>query len=186
MGTGQSAPGSQVTPDPIEEPLLFGITQVRGTPDHFILCADCPVPTQKTQIRITAKPGKASSVDEAHRIPRKLVVHFDHASSVVKGTDRDALVRLVSTLPASYRLTITGYTDNSASDAKISNATLALQRARSVMAYLIELGVDKNAITIKESALCCYIDANATESGRARNRRAEIIVTLLSNGVTNP
>jgi outer membrane protein OmpA-like peptidoglycan-associated protein len=176
----------QATPDETEQPLTFGITQVRGNPDHFILCADCPVPTQKTQIRITAKPGKESSVDKAQLDSHKLVVHFDHASSVVKGSDRDALARLVNTLPAFYRLTITGYTDNSASDAKISNATLALQRARSVMAYLIELGVDKNAITIKESALCCYIDANATESGRARNRRAEIIVTLLSNGVTNP
>jgi len=87
---------------------------------------------------------------------------------------------LVNTLPDAYRITITGHTDNTAAGHTITNDALAQQRAQSVMNYLSELDVDKNDIALKVSPLCCYIASNATESGRAKNRRAEIIVTSLS------
>ncbi len=121
-----------------------------------------------------------------HRIQRKLVVHFGHASSVLKQSDQDALARLVDSLPESYRLTITGYTDNTTTGSTIDNKTLAQQRAQSVMEYLSGLGVNKDDITLNVSPLCCYIAPNTTESDRAKNRRTEILVTLLSNEGINP
>ena len=121
-----------------------------------------------------------------HRIQRKLVVYFGHASSVLKQSDQDALARLVDSLPESYRLTITGYTDNTTTGSTIDNKTLAQQRAQSVMEYLSELGVDKDDITLNVSPLCCYIAPNTTESDRAKNRRTEILVTSLSNEGINP
>jgi len=88
---------------------------------------------------------------------------------------------LVNTLPEAYRITITGYTDSTATGGTITNVTLARQRAQSARNHLIGLGVDKNRIAVNVSPLCCYIDSNTTESGRAKNRRTEIIVTSLSS-----
>jgi len=87
---------------------------------------------------------------------------------------------LVNTLPEAYRITITGYTDNTATGGTITNNTLAQQRAQSVMNFLNDKGVGENDITLKVSSLCCYVASNATESGRAKNRRTEIIVTSRS------
>jgi len=168
--------------DETEQSLTLGIAQVRGTPNHFLVCADCPATTQKTEVRKTASRSMTRpvvNVVKQQRIPQKLVVHFDHASSILRDADRDALDRFVNTLPASYRLTVTGYTDNTNAGGSIANETLAQQRAQSVMNFLNEKGVDKIDITLKASSLCCYVASNTTESGRAKNRRAEIIVTSL-------
>ena len=180
-----SAPDTQTIHDETEPSLILGIAQVRGTPNHFLVCANCPLPTQKTELHKTAYRAMASPVDKTHQVPRKLVVHFDHASSVLKNSDKDALTRLVNALPESYRLVITGYTDNTATGGTITNETLAQQRAQSVLNYLIRLGADKNNIALNVSPLCCYIAPNTSESGRAKNRRTEVIVTSLSTPLYN-
>lgn len=173
-------PDTQTIHDETEQSLTLGITQVRGTPDHFLICADCPASTQKTTISKSVHRAKSQPVKYSQHAPRKLTAHFNHASSVLRDSDRVALAQLVNTLPEAYRITITGYTDNTATGDTITNDTLAQQRAQSVMDYLIGLGVDKNSIASNVSPLCCYIDSNTTESGRAKNRRTEIIVTSLS------
>jgi len=145
-----------------------------------MICADCPAPTQKTTIHGSVHRSESQTGKYSLHAPRKLTTHFDHASSVLRDSDRDALAQLVNTLPDAYRITITGYTDNMAAGHTITNDALAQQRAQSVMDYLIGLGVDKNSIALKASPLCCYIDSNTTVSGRAKNRRTEIIVTSLS------
>ncbi|MFQ5469748.1 MAG: OmpA family protein [Gammaproteobacteria bacterium] len=181
-----SVPDSQATDGETGQSPILGIAQVRGTPDHFLVCANCPAPTQKTTFRRSAHRAKTQSGKHTQRELRKLVVHFDHASSVLKQSDQDALARLVDALPEFYRLTITGYTDNTTTGGTIDNKTLARQRARSVMDYLSGLGVDENNIVLKVSPLCCYIAPNTTESDRAKNRRTEIIVTSLSKEGINP
>ena len=175
-----SAPDSQAIDDESEQSPMLGIAQVRGTPDHFLVCANCPAPTQKTTFHRSAPRAESQPGKHTQRDLRKLVVHFDHASSVLKQSDRDALARLVDSLPESYRLAITGYTDNTTTGGAIDNKTLAQQRAQSVMDYLSGLGVDKDTIALNVSPLCCYIAPNTTESDRAKNRRTEIIVTSLS------
>lgn len=175
-----SVPDTQAIHDETERSLTLGITQVRGTPDHFLICADCPASTHKTTVsrsvyRAESQPGKY-----AQHALRKITTHFDHASSDLRDSDRVSLAQLVNTLPETYRITITGYTDNTVTGGTITNDTLARLRAQSVMDYLIGLGVDKNSIASNVSPLCCYIDSNATESGRAKNRRTEIIVTSRS------
>ena len=117
-------------------------------------------------------------------MPHKHVLHFDHASSDINADDQAALVQLVNTLPEVYWLTITGYTDNSGHS--VINQTLARQRAMSVTNHLIELGIDKSNLTINASPLCCYVAANTTESGRAKNRRTEIVISTLANEGIKP
>jgi outer membrane protein OmpA-like peptidoglycan-associated protein len=175
-----AVPDTQTIHDETEQSLTLGITQVRGTPDHFLICADCPASTQKTAISRSVQRAQSHPGNDSQHAPRKLTIRFDHASSVLSDSDRVALAQLVNTLPEAYRITITGYTDNTATGGTITNDTLAQQRARSVMDYLIGLGVDKNSIASKVSPRCCYIDSNTTDSGRAKNRRTEILVTSRS------
>jgi outer membrane protein OmpA-like peptidoglycan-associated protein len=167
--------------DEDEQPLTLSIAQERGTPDYFMVCTECQAPTQKTVLRNTTDRAKAPSSEKTQHAPRKLVVHFDSASSVLKDSERVALTQLAkTTLPKSYRITVTGYTDDRAAGGAIANQTLARQRAESVATYLHELGVAKDHITLKAWPLCCYVASNTYESGRAKNRRAEIVFTSLS------
>jgi outer membrane protein OmpA-like peptidoglycan-associated protein len=175
-----SVPDSQPTDDEGEDPFTLSIDQVRGTPDYFRVCTDCRPPTQKTELRKTTDRAKAPFSEKTHQAPRKLVVHFDRASSILKDSDRKALTQLVEALPDSYRLTVTGYTDDRVGGGAITNQTLAQQRAESVANYLREHGVAKDHITLKAWPLCCYVASNTYESGRAKNRRAEIVFTSLS------
>jgi len=175
-----SVPDSQPAEDEGEDPFMLGIDQVRGTPDYFVVCANCQVPTLKTELRKTTNRVEAPSTEKTQHVSRKFVVHFDRASSILKDSDQKALTQLVNALPESYRLTVTGYTDDQADGGAITNQTLAQQRAESVANYLQKLGVAKEHINLKAWPLCCYVASNTYESGRAKNRRAEIVFTSLS------
>lgn len=175
-----SAPDSHAIEDETEDSFTLGIDQVRGTPDYFVVCANCQAPTQKTELRKTTNRVEAPSTKKTQRVFRKFVVHFDRASSILKDSDQKALTQLVNTLPNSYRLTVTGYTDDRTDGGSITNQTLAQQRAESVANHLQKLGVAKDHINLKAWPLCCYVASNTYESGRAKNRRAEIVFTSLS------
>lgn len=69
-------------------------------------------------------------------------------------------------------LLIVGYTDDIGP--KHYNDKLARKRAESVAAVLYELGISD--IRIEAEGKCCYIADNATATGRAQNRRVDLIV----------
>ena len=74
---------------------------------------------------------------------------------------------------------IPGYSDNSGSEE--ANLAISGKRADAAKEYLVTRhGIDPNRITTaaKGSAEAAY--NNATAEGRARNRRAVIVVTLIS------
>ncbi|MDH5181917.1 MAG: OmpA family protein [Gammaproteobacteria bacterium] len=159
-----------------KEQQFFGLTQVRGTPNQFYLCTDCPLSTPKTPRRkfftsaISQQPEKKTIFS-----PKKVLVHFDHAASILHEDDKTILARLAKVISQGYRLTITGYTDSTGKPH--TNKILAKQRAQVVRDYLRGLGVDKQHITLKSAPLCCYVATNTTNTGRALNRRTEIIIT---------
>lgn len=68
---------------------------------------------------------------------------------------------------------IEGYTD-SIGDAQ-HNLTLSRARAQSVANLLADLGVDDNRIEVQGYGDSYSVDSNATERGRAQNRRVEIV-----------
>ncbi|GMU87209.1 MAG: hypothetical protein AMXMBFR48_24500 [Ignavibacteriales bacterium] len=70
---------------------------------------------------------------------------------------------------------IAGHTDNKGS--KASNVKLSQRRADAVRTWLISKGVDKNRVTAKGYGPNKPIADNATEEGRAKNRRIEFIRT---------
>jgi hypothetical protein len=73
-----------------------------------------------------------------------------------------------------YSLTIIGHTDSIGSYE--SNITLSLNRAESVKAYFTVNGIDANIISVEGSGPSKPIAPNSTETGRAINRRVEIII----------
>ena len=159
-----------------KQPVSFSISQTRGEPDQFIICSDCPCPTAKNAIE--SKPLKDKTASKSN--PKKVVVRFKPASHILDEQQQQLLTRSYQTLPDQYQVTITGYTDDTTPGGTITNESLASQRASVVFDFLITLGLDESRATIKASPLCCYVASNKTDSGRALNRRVEIIITSLS------
>jgi outer membrane protein OmpA-like peptidoglycan-associated protein len=67
---------------------------------------------------------------------------------------------------------VEGYTDNVGSAA--SNQKLSETRAKAVMQYLIDRGVDKKRLKSVGYGASKPVDDNKTEEGRAKNRRVEL------------
>jgi outer membrane protein OmpA-like peptidoglycan-associated protein len=70
------------------------------------------------------------------------------------------------------KFSIEGHTDSVGSD--VSNQKLSESRASSVMTFLIEKGVASNRLTSTGFGESKPIADNATNEGRAQNRRVEI------------
>lgn len=137
------------------------------------------VPSEPLQMACRANAGRAVIDQETQgEILKRQLISFDPADSTLKKDERETLRHFVDTLPKSSRLTITGFTDNQRwhQDTLILNATLAQERAEIVRDYLTHLGVDEKVMTVGASPLCCYVATNATQAGRSKNRRAEIVV----------
>jgi len=164
------------------------IAQTRGEPNQFIICADCPCITPKNSTASKATKKKVKNKDKTARTnnPEKIVLRFDTASFILNGQQEQLLTRSYQALPDRYQLTITGYTDDTTPGGSITNESLALQRATAVSDFLVALGINESNTTIKASPLCCYVAPNTTDSGRALNRRVEIIITSLSTNRKDP
>jgi hypothetical protein len=84
----------------------------------------------------------------------------------------DEVVRLMESEP-SWSLTIEGHTDSTSTPAH--NQTLSEQRAKSVQDYLISKGVLASRLTYVGYGQSRPVADNATELGRAQNRRVELV-----------
>jgi len=74
---------------------------------------------------------------------------------------------------------ITGYSDNAGSDA--ANVKISTERAEAARAYLVERhGIDAARVKTEGRGSADPVADNGTAEGRAKNRRAVIVVTLVS------
>jgi outer membrane protein OmpA-like peptidoglycan-associated protein len=102
---------------------------------------------------------------------------FDTGKSKLKPASEKDLSELAKVL-AEYRdtdLMVEGHTDNRGK--KATNKKLSLARARSVIAFLQSKGVAKERMTGKGYADDVPVATNASEAGRAQNRRVQIQIT---------
>ena len=74
-----------------------------------------------------------------------------------------------------WQVRIEGYTDNVGS--KGFNLKLSQERAGSVMKWLVDHGVDRSRLSAKGYGESHPVADDATETGRAQNRRVEIVRT---------
>lgn len=116
------------------------------------------------------KPNKTSWFD----FDRLL---FSTGSATLEPQSMEQLHNMAAILKAypATRLKIGGYTDNTGNAAK--NLKLSRDRARNVTAELVKLGVAKNRLVAKGYGDQHPVADNATEVGRARNRRISMLVT---------
>jgi outer membrane protein OmpA-like peptidoglycan-associated protein len=72
---------------------------------------------------------------------------------------------------------IIGHTDNVGTEAY--NNALSERRARTVVAYLVRRGIDKNRLQVQFFGETKPIESNDTDEGREKNRRVEFKILKL-------
>jgi OmpA-OmpF porin, OOP family len=102
---------------------------------------------------------------------------FSTGSATLQPQSVEQLTNIAAILKAypKTHLTIGGYTDNTGDAA--SNLQLSQDRANNVTAELVKLGVAKDRLVAKGYGEEHPVGDNATEAGRAQNRRISMLVT---------
>ncbi|MBI1286802.1 MAG: OmpA family protein [Flavobacteriales bacterium] len=105
-------------------------------------------------------------------------LEFETGKDVIKASSYASLDELAELLKKkeSYKLKISGHTDNVGSDE--NNMKLSEKRARSVSNYLTNKGVDSSRLIVEWFGETKPIYPNDTPEGRAKNRRVEMEVVF--------
>ena len=100
---------------------------------------------------------------------------FDLNSANIKGESKPVLEEVLGLLQSepSWKLTIEGHTDSTGSSDY--NQKLSLQRADAVKAYLVAAGIEVGRLQTKGFGSAKPVADNASELGRAQNRRVELV-----------
>jgi outer membrane protein OmpA-like peptidoglycan-associated protein len=101
-------------------------------------------------------------------------VEFDFGKATLRPQSYAVLDDLIEWLnrKPDGRIEIGGHTDNVGTDAK--NKVLSLERAKSVVAYLIGKGIAASRVEAKGYGADEPLEENDTEEGRQKNRRTEV------------
>ena len=114
---------------------------------------------------------------EAIKVTFDSGILFDFNRSTLKPEAKQQLDKFaaeMSDMPDTG-ITVYGHTDNQGTEAV--NKRISLQRAESVGNYLTSKGIAKDRITMEGMGFDQPVADNATEEGRAQNRRVEIFIT---------
>ena len=101
-------------------------------------------------------------------------VNFAFNSDKLTPMSRGILDKQVTKIKAnpSMKVKVVGHTDEIGSDAY--NQKLSERRAKAVMDYFIAEGIEANRLSYEGRGKMSPIASNATEEGRAKNRRVEL------------
>lgn len=102
-------------------------------------------------------------------------IFFDFGKSDLKPESEPALKEIAGMLQSNPRLKVwvVGHTDNVGSAE--SNVALSGARAASVVRVLVQKGIDHSRLGAQGAGPYAPIASNASDSGRARNRRVELV-----------
>lgn len=132
---------------------------------------------QAEEIKKSVPGAKVERVGEGIVVEFDGNVLFDFNKSSLSDdakSNLDKLVIVLNTYPDTD-IEIQGHTDNKGSEAY--NQNLSVQRARSVSGYLTNNSINSNRLTVKGFGESLPKYDNDTESGRAKNRRVEFLIT---------
>ena len=136
---------------------------------------DVAPPTQP-QAQTWTATGIADSIKQNGRISLSdSEVHFATASAALAGDSQAVLDQVAQALKNNpdWHMRVVGHTDSTGDTA--ANDVLAQQRAKSVMTYLVAHGVSKQGLRLQAKGEKEPVAANSTDTGRAENRRVELI-----------
>ncbi|MDR2205228.1 MAG: OmpA family protein [Flavobacteriaceae bacterium] len=137
---------------------------------------------QAEEIRQTLPGADVEKTDDGIKIVMKEnLVNFDTNSANLTNVAKTNLDKLLPVLTNNLdsKINIYGYTDDKGQDAY--NKTLSEKRANAVKNYLVSKGIAKNRISAIGKGEVDPIADNATEDGRAENRRVEFEITANEN-----
>ena len=136
---------------------------------------------QAEQMREKLK-NQLNQVLQTRETARGLIVNmsdvlFDFNKYTLKPEAREKLAKVSGILLAypNLKLQVEGYTDNIGSDQY--NQKLSEERADGVRDYLVQQSVQQNNISAQGFGMSHPIADNSTNSGRAQNRRVELVVS---------
>jgi outer membrane protein OmpA-like peptidoglycan-associated protein len=127
-----------------------------------------------------AKASAGTGIDVERTPDNRLRVNvpsdfsFDVGRADIKPQMRPVLDEMAKNLDGNVRISVIGHTDNSGPDTV--NDPLSLQRAQAVRDYLAGRGVGAARIDIQGRGEREPVASNATDSGRAQNRRVEVFL----------
>ena len=103
-------------------------------------------------------------------------VHFDFDKATIRADAKPILDAAVETLKEhrDVQVSVEGYTDSVGTDSY--NQRLSQRRAQAVADYLATHGIDRSRLTARGLGESQAVASNATEDGRAQNRRVELHV----------
>ena len=133
--------------------------------------------TVKDAPRVTAEEVQELQENINDLIEGK-VVEFEFNSAVITPLGEELLDEVLAALRQfpNVPIEIAGHTDNVGSPE--ANLELSEERARAVLAYLVDRGEDAARFVVTGYGEAQPVADNGTESGRARNRRIEFIAIL--------
>ncbi|MEO1601749.1 MAG: OmpA family protein [Pseudomonadota bacterium] len=148
-----------------------------------VLPAEPPAVAVEESPPLTARPVTATA--ETEDLSARLTadghavldgLDFEPGGSRLAAASEPALAALVAVLEADPDLAIVvvGHTDNQGS--LDLNRRLSQERAAAVRAALIERGVASERVTAEGVGFLAPLTSNATEDGRAVNRRVDVVV----------
>jgi flagellar motor protein MotB len=141
--------------------------------DNFSLGADVEDFVHDKDINMEAiEPGASVVLNN---------IFFDSEQFTLKPESVSELDNVVSLLfdNDNLRIQISGHTDNTGSE--ILNQKLSLNRAKEVVYYLLNKGINPSRLEYKGYGASKPVKQNKTEAGKAANRRTEL--TVISNAV---
>lgn len=135
------------------------------------------------EVRALFDPGEADLIVELGRVTIRLVgMKFDSGSDEIRPADHSLLTKVQQAIRAfpGAQITVEGHTDSQGNDT--FNQALSARRAIAVREYVLSnmaISADRiRAVGFGESR---PVAPNETESGRAANRRIDIVLELSGN-----
>jgi outer membrane protein OmpA-like peptidoglycan-associated protein len=164
-------------------PAVAGLAKSGGCPDADgdgvgdprDVCPNEPKDPREDAARSDGCPKRV--IVTAQRIEMNETVYFDSGKTTIKSQSfalLDEVATVILRNPQIKSIEVGGHTDADGNDAK--NLSLSLGRAESVVTYLVGRGVDKGRLTAVGFGETKPIDTNQSETGRARNRRVELVI----------
>lgn len=172
--TPTSTPASTPHTAPASTPPTTAFSTPTSTP------ASTPATAALVQPATTSSPSTGSSSSTQAVVAESLAVaaqiHFETGTARLTGASKMYLDKVVTTMKSvpTVRIRVEGHTDSQGDAA--ANQAISQQRAEAVRNFLVSMGVEGTRIEAIGYGETLPIDSNATEAGRARNRRIEMRV----------
>lgn len=126
----------------------------------------------------TVETSPTFSDEEMALLQNTRQTYFAYNSAQVNPNEQDQayyeLIKKYLEANPSTTVLLTGHTDNTGTEA--GNQALGLRRAESKKQFLVSLGIPAEKINTDSKGMTQPIADNATEAGRQKNRRVDIIV----------